>query len=351
MSKTNLSILAGTVLGVVATLLVYAGNPGNMGICAACFLRDTTGALGFHRATVVQYVRPEIIGLIVGGFLSSIFIGKDYSPVGSSSPFVRFCLGVFAMIGCLVFLGCPWRAYLRLGGGDMSALAGVIGLVAGVLAGRFFKRGGYELDFEIKQSKVISLLPTIFAVILFLALVFGLNLGENAPLFSSTKGPASQHANLWISLVAGVLVGVAMQRSKFCSVGAISRAFNKDFSMLFGIIAIIVSASVVNLVLSQYHFGFTDQPIAHNQILWNFLGMFLAGLCFNLSNGCPGKHLVQCGSGNLNSAIFIIGMMAGAAISHNFILASSASGITPYAPYALGLGFLFCIFVGFKQKA
>ena len=98
-----------------------------MGICAACFLRDTAGALGFHRAGVAQYARPEIIGLIAGGFIASLFWTKEFSATTGSSPFLKFFLGAFAMIGCLVFLCCPWRAFLRLGGGDMTAISGPAG--------------------------------------------------------------------------------------------------------------------------------------------------------------------------------------------------------------------------------
>jgi len=94
-------------------------------------------------------------------------------------------------------------------------------------------------------------------------------------------------------------------------------------------------SSSANLVLNQYKFGFEAQPIAHNDMLWNFLGMTLAGLCFSLSYGCLGKHLVQMGAGNLSSAVFVLGMGAGAAISHNFVLASSGAGITPFASYAV----------------
>ena len=86
--------------------------------------------------------------------------------------------------------------------------------------------------------------------------------------------------------------GAFMQRSKFCSVGAISKIFERDFSMFYGVISIVLFASITNLVLDQYKFGFEAQPIAHNGMLWNFLGMSLAGLCFSLSYGCPGKHLV-----------------------------------------------------------
>ena len=49
-----LIILAGLVMGILAALLVKWGNPANMGICVACFMRDIAGALGLHRAAVVQ---------------------------------------------------------------------------------------------------------------------------------------------------------------------------------------------------------------------------------------------------------------------------------------------------------
>jgi YedE family putative selenium metabolism protein len=55
-------ILAGIVFGVLGALAVNWGNPPNMGICVACFLRDIAGALNLHQAAVVQYLRPEIMG-------------------------------------------------------------------------------------------------------------------------------------------------------------------------------------------------------------------------------------------------------------------------------------------------
>lgn len=348
---TRYFIISGAVLGIVAAFLAYAGNPANMGICAACFLRDTSGALGFHSVQTLQYLRPELIGLVLGGFLASLFWTKEFAPKNSTATFSSFFLGVFAMIGALVFLGCPWRAFLRLGGGDMTAIAGFLGLAAGVGIGLFFKKNGYKVDESVSVSKNIGFLPVIFSVLLLLALVFGLKIGENGALFSSVKGPAAQHAALFISLIGGLVVGVFMQKSKFCSVGAFARAYKGDFSMFWGVVAIIAFASIANLALGQYKFGFETQPIAHNDFVWNFLGMVLAGLCFSLSEGCPGKHLVQMGTGNLHSGIFVIGMMAGAGFAHNFLLASSPAGITPYAPWAVGLGFVFAVYVGVLNRA
>ncbi|HOP41259.1 MAG TPA: hypothetical protein PLI53_09475, partial [Geobacteraceae bacterium] len=58
-------ISVGVAIGILAPLLQKLGNPGNMGVCVACFIRDITGAVGLHRAAVVQYVRPEIIGFVL----------------------------------------------------------------------------------------------------------------------------------------------------------------------------------------------------------------------------------------------------------------------------------------------
>ena len=69
-------VLAGVAVGLAALILTAMGNPANMGFCIACFLRDTAGACGLHSAAKVQYVRPEIIGLVLGAFLMSV-AGKE----------------------------------------------------------------------------------------------------------------------------------------------------------------------------------------------------------------------------------------------------------------------------------
>jgi len=42
-----------------------------MGVCVACFIRDIAGGLGLHRASVVQYLRPEIMGFMLGALISA----------------------------------------------------------------------------------------------------------------------------------------------------------------------------------------------------------------------------------------------------------------------------------------
>ena len=79
----------GAFIGVLAALLQKLGNSGNMGICVACFERDIAGALGLHRAGVVQYMRPEIIGFVLGS-LTAAYIFKEFRPRAGSAPIVRF---------------------------------------------------------------------------------------------------------------------------------------------------------------------------------------------------------------------------------------------------------------------
>jgi hypothetical protein len=114
-------IAVGIFIGLAAILLQKLGNPANMGICVACFERDIAGGLGLHRAGIVQYIRPEIIGLVLGSLGAALMSG-EFRPRGGSSPLVRFVIGMIAAMGALVFLGCPWRAVLRLAGGDFNAI-------------------------------------------------------------------------------------------------------------------------------------------------------------------------------------------------------------------------------------
>lgn len=134
----------GAIIGVLAALLQLWGNPVNMGICVACFVRDITGALGLHRTDVVQYIRPEIIGFVLGAFIAA-YAFKEFKSRLGSAPIVRFILGFFAMIGALIFLGCPWRAILRLAGGDLNSILGLLGLAVGIWIGTIFLKNGYNL--------------------------------------------------------------------------------------------------------------------------------------------------------------------------------------------------------------
>ena len=349
-------ISVGLFIGVFASLLQYWGNPGNMGICVACFERDIAGAVGLHRAAVVQYLRPEILGFVLGALISA-YAFKEFRPRAGSAPIVRFILGMIAMIGALVFLGCPWRAVLRLAGGDGNAIFGLLGLAAGIGIGALFFKAGYNLGRNQKEYPSVGwLFPLIILGLLALRLIFPQIPGQdkNGILFYSLKGPGAMHAALIISLVVGLAVGVVAQRSRFCTMGAFRDLYLfRQLHLLSGLIALLVAAFVTNLILNQFHPGFVGQPVAHTMELWNFMGMVVAGLAFALAGGCPGRQLFMAGEGDGDAGVFVLGMIVGAAVSHNFGLASSPKGVGPHGIAGVIICMIVLLFIGFtmRQKA
>lgn len=326
-----LIVLTGLIVGAAAVLLTAYGNPQNMGFCIACFLRDIAGALKLQTAGltaetgtgIVQYIRPEIIGLVLGAFVLSL-ARKEFRPVGGSSPMTRFVIAVFVMIGALVFLGCPLRMVIRIGGGDLNAIVGLVGFVIGILIGVLFLRGGFSLGRAYRQGMLEGLMFPALMVALLLLLLFGGNL-----VASSVSGPGSMRAPILLALLVALVVGALAQQSRLCMVGGIRDAVMfKDFRLISGFIAIIVAVFVGNLLTNKFTgFSFADQPIAHSEWLWNLLGMVLVGWGSLLLGGCPLRQLILAGEGNTDSAVTITGFIVGAAVSHNLGLASSATGI------------------------
>jgi YedE family putative selenium metabolism protein len=349
-------VSVGAFIGVFAPLLQKLGNPGNMGVCVACFERDIAGAIGLHRAAVVQYMRPEIIGFVIGALIAA-YAFREFRPRVGSAPIVRFVLGVFAMIGALVFLGCPWRAMLRLTAGDGNAILGLLGLVVGIWIGTFFLKAGYNLGRSNKTYTSVGwLMPLIMLGFLVLLLSFAQIKDESQSgiLFYSINGPGAMHAPIAVSLIIGLGIGFLAQRSRFCTMGAFRDLILFRIPYLFyGLLALMVVAFVTNLILGQFHPGFANQPVAHTMQLWNFGGMVLAGLAFCLAGGCPGRQLFMAGEGDGDAAIFVLGMIVGAAFAHNFGLASSPKGVGPHGIAAVFIGLLVCSFIGLtmRQKA
>lgn len=351
---TLMVITAGVVVGVCALILVGAGNPKNMGFCIACFERDIAGALGLHDFLGSAWIRPEIIGIILGALIASL-VTKEFRPEGGSSPAIRFLLGMFVMIGALVFLGCPLRMILRLGGGDMNAVVALVGFVAGIWGAVLFLKSGFNLGRAQKLGRAEALvLPAIAVILLFLVIALP-SFKQGGPVYTGPGGhpgagqepPVGVGLGIVISLAAGLAVGVLAQRSRLCLAGGVrDMILIRSPHLLAGFIAILVVAGVGNIILGNFKLGFENQPVAHTAHLWNFLGMGLVGAASVLLGGCPLRQLVLAGRGNTDSAMTVFGMVVGAAFAHNFGLVKAASGWGKAAVF-VGLGL--CIVLGFTN--
>ncbi len=345
--EKGLVIGSGLCVGLAAVVLMVWGNPKNMGFCIACFIRDIAGALSLHGADKTQYLRPEILGLVLGSFAISV-LKKEFNPRGGSSPVLRFLIGAFVMIGALVFLGCPLRMVIRLSAGDLNALVALFGFIAGIGVGVLFLNNGFTLGRYQKQSKLEGTAFPMLQVILFILGVTGFSMFK-----SSTAGPGSMHAPFMLAFAIALVCGALAQRSRLCFVGGIRDVFIiQDFTLLLGFIGVFLASLIGNLIVGNFHLSFAGQPVAHSAHLWNFLGMFVVGLGSVMLGGCPLRQLILAGEGNTDSAITVFGMLIGAAIAHNFKLAGSpasadaAGGITQVSKVVVILMIAILVIIG-----
>lgn len=315
-SKKGLLSL-GIIAGLGTALLAFLGNPKNMAFCVACFLRDTAGALKLHNAEVVQYFRPEIVGLLLGAFIVSL-LTKEYRSTAGSSPVIRFFLGIIMMVSALVFLGCTLRMALRMSAGDISSYFGLFGFILGIATGSFFLKKGFSLgkSYIVKKENGYFL-PIIYTILFLLTIII-------PSIFAlSQKGPGTMHAPIIISLIVGLLFGVIAQRSRMCFAGSIRDILLlKDFKAILVIGGIFIVMLIYNIATKNFKFV-QFGPIAHAQNLWNVLSMYSVGFCAVLLGGCPLRQVVLAGTGSGDSAITVLGMLVGAGFAHNFKLAAA----------------------------
>ena len=128
--------------------------------------------------------------------------------------------------------------------------------------------------------------------------------------------------------------------------------------LLGGVLALL--ALGLNLIFGVIKFGIAPQPVAHSSHIWNFLGMVLSGLAFALAGGCPGRQLFLAGEGDGDSAVFVLGMIVGAGVAHNFTLAGipdkmvdgalNVGGISTAGMVAVITGIIFCCAIGYFMR-
>ena len=231
-----------------------------------------------------------------------------------------------------------------------SPLRDALGFAGGVATGSFFLKKGFSLG-RAYEAKPLS--GAVLPVLLVALLVIGTATGVYA---MSTEGPGSKHAPVILSLVAALIIGALAQKSRMCFAGSIRDVIlMKNFDLLSIIAALFAVMAVYNLAAGNFHLGFSGQPIAHSQHLWNILGMYVVGFAAVLVGGCPLRQLILAGQGSSDSAVTFLGMLLGAAAAHNFGLAGAAAkaateteAAVPGGPSAAGkIAVIVCIVVLF----
>jgi len=343
----DVSIVTGALLGLGGVLLAYLGNPANSGICVSCFMENIAGALQLHNDLRMSYIRPELIGFVLGSFLIALQTGR-FRVRGGSAPVIRFFMGFFIIVGCAVFVGCPIKMFLRLAAGDLTAVAATLGLVFGVWLGVRYIKGGFVLDQDKELSQINGFIIPLFTLLLLLFLLLN-------PSFikAGQKGPAAWHAPISISLLIGLAIGAFAQRSGLCITGGIRNFFlAKEKTLLNGVITAFLVALILSILLGRFRWGMTAQPASHVSHGWTFLAMVLVGLASILIDGCPFRQLIKAGQGDVDAGITTLGMLVGGALVYAWILRSTSAGPTFEGKIAVlvGLAFSLVVAMAFRRR-
>ena len=343
----DISMVTGALLGAGGVLLAYLGNPVNSGICVSCFMENVAGALQLHDDLRMSYIRPELIGFLLGSFLIASKTGR-FRVKGGSSPIIRFLLGFFIIVGCAVFIGCPIKMFLRLAAGDLTAVAATLGLIFGVWLGVRYIKGGFALDGDKELSRINGFVMPLFALLLLVFLLVN-------PSFikAGQKGPAALHAPLPVSLLTAFVIGGFAQRSGLCVTGAVRNfCLARERTLLNGLLTAFLVAVIFSLLLGQFKWGMNGQPASHLSHGWTFLAMTLVGLASILIDGCPFRQLIKAGEGDVDAGIASLGMLLGGALSFAWLLRSTSAGPTFEGKIVVLIGMVFAVVIAmaFRKK-
>jgi len=345
----QLVIIAGVALGLFGVLLAVWGNPEHTGVCVSCFLENTAGALGLHGNERLQYIRPELPGFLLGATVSAM-IGGEFRSRGGAAPLYRFLAGVFLIVGCSVFIGCPIKLMLRLTAGDLTAVSGLAGLLAGGwLAVRGLAAGVQLGRPQPQQGGSGTLVPLLFLLLLLLLII------EPAFILLSERGSAAEHAPLLISLGVGLFLGVIAQRTRFCITGAVRDLFLLGFRapLVWGLLAFIAAGWLTELAVGGFHLAYYGQPGSHLDALWSFLGMLLVGWLSVLIGGCPFRQMIKAGEGDSDAGMVVIGMLVGGGLVQSWGIAATAAGVSLSGQVAVlaGIGFILVLSLLFRDRS
>ena len=129
---------------------------------------------------------------------------------------------------------------------------------------------------------------------------------------------AAQTFLLWSAFAIALVMGAVVNKTNFCTMGAISDAVNMgDWGRMRAWLLAIAVALIGVTVLESMHLvdaNGTFPPYRMGQLIWaeNLLGGIIFGIGMTLASGCGNKTLIRIGGGNLKSIIvlLIIGVIA-----------------------------------------
>jgi uncharacterized membrane protein YedE/YeeE len=123
-------------------------------------------------------------------------------------------------------------------------------------------------------------------------------------------------AFLWSTFAISVILGMVVNKTNFCTMGAVSDLVNMGDSGRFRAWILAATVALVGVMIIEafglVHLGSTTlPPYRVSQFQWGryLLGGFLFGVGMTLGSGCANKTLIRIGGGNIKS-LFVFLMIS-----------------------------------------
>ncbi len=123
---------------------------------------------------------------------------------------------------------------------------------------------------------------------------------------------AAQAFFLWSVFGISVVLGVMVNKTNFCTMGAISDWVNMGDTGRFRAWLLAIAVALLGVVALEpaglVDAGAAFPPYRSGQLIWaeNLLGGLLFGVGMTLASGCGGKSLIRIGGGNLKSILVFL---------------------------------------------
>ncbi len=122
----------------------------------------------------------------------------------------------------------------------------------------------------------------------------------------------AQSVLLWAVFGVAFVLGAVVNKTNFCTMGAVSDMVNMGDYSRFRSWLLAISVAIIGMLVMEY-IGLVDAdgsfpPYRGSQLVWfeNLLGGFLFGIGMTLASGCGNKTLIRIGGGNIKSIVVFI---------------------------------------------
>jgi len=123
---------------------------------------------------------------------------------------------------------------------------------------------------------------------------------------------AGLHFFLWATLILSIILGAVVNKTNFCTMGAVSDMVNMNDFNRFRAWVLAIAVATIGVSLLEYT-GLVDAsssfpPYRGHRLIYieNILGGVLFGIGMTLASGCGNKTLIRIGGGNIKSIIVFL---------------------------------------------